>query len=194
MKIGLDFDDVTAHFMDPLLEFYNNKKSKNHQQDESKEYDFWVNWGITKEEGIRLIDEFHHTQNVETTKPIEGAIESIKKIMHNGDKLFIITARPLKFKKKIEEWILHHFEDHRIEVISIEFYNGKSATKSQICKGLSIEIMLEDSGKNAVECANEGIKVILFNKPWNQNYSHINITRVDGWQEALQQLQKYSKI
>lgn len=190
MKIGLDFDDVTAHLTEPLLEFYNKLKDKNHSKDEMKEYDIWVNWGITKEEGMNLINEFHETQKLETTKPIEYAIESIFKILHNGDKLWIITARHPKFKKKVEDWISHHIENKRIEVITTrDFRVGEHVKKYQICKELEIDIMLEDSGENALECAKAGIKVILFDNPWNQNFEHKNITRVNGWKEAIKILQ-----
>ncbi len=190
MKIGLDFDDVIAHLFEQLLEFYNSKKGKNHTLDELIEYDLWVNWNIPKEEAMELINEFHERQEVETTKPIENAIESIFKILHNGDKLWIITARHPRFKHKVEDFIEHHFRGKRIEVITTrDFKPEQHLKKFQICKELDIEIMIEDSGKNALECAKAGIKVILFDNPWNKNFEHENITRVNGWKEAIKILQ-----
>lgn len=190
MIIGLDFDDVIAHLFEKLLEFYNERKGKNHTIDEIKEYDLWINWGITKEEAMQLVNEFHEKEEPETTKPIENAIESITNLLHNGDKLYVITARNPIFKHKVENWIAHHLPNKKINVITTrDFKPNQYIRKAKICEELNVEIMLEDSGQNALECAETGIKVLLFDKPWNQNIEHENITRVNGWNEAIKLLQ-----
>lgn len=186
MNIGLDFDDTIAHFTDEFLSFYNKKNNKKHQREEFKDYNLEKALGITKEETNNLVFEFHESQEIDNVKPIEGAIESIIHMMHNGDKLYIITARPSKFKKMVEEWIKHHIKTNRIEVIySKQEYNGKIRTKGEICRFLKIKLIFEDSGENALDCAKKGIKVILFNKPWNQNFEHKNIKRVNTWKESI---------
>ena len=50
--------------------------------------------------------------------------------------------------------------------------------------------MLEDSGETTIDCANVGIKVILFDKPWNKKFKHENIIRVEGWDGASKELGK----
>lgn len=189
MRIGIDFDDVTAHLAEPILKFYNEKNNRNHSKDDLKEYDLWVNWGITKDEGMAIINEFHQKEQVSTTKPIENAIESISKLLSNGDKLWIITARNPLYKKNVENWISHHIGSKKINVITTrDFKKGENLKKSQICKELQIDLMIEDSGQNAIECAKEGIKVILFDNPWNQKFSHEKIIRLSGWKETIDYL------
>lgn len=55
---------------------------------------------------------------------------------------------------------------------------------------LGIKLILEDSGETAIECSNERIKVILFDKPWNKQFSHENIFRVKNWNEAVKKIDK----
>ena len=127
-------------------------------------------------------------------QPIEKAVESITNLIDNGDKLYIITARPAKFNKKTGDWIKYHLKTDKIEIIHAgDFHKGQGANKAQICKELGIKIILEDSGETALECAKEGIQVILFDKPWNKNYNYKNITRVNDWSQAINLLKNYSK-
>src|SRR3989338_2707948 len=194
MKIALDFDEVVAHLLEPLLKDYNKKTGKVHKIDEFESYDWWITWGITKEEAIQLIDDFHENQKIESIEPIEKAVESITNLIDNGDKLYIITARPAKFNKKTGDWIKYHLKTDKIEIIHAgDFHKGQGANKAQICKELGIKIILEDSGETALECAKEGIQVILFDKPWNKNYNYKNITRVNDWSKAINLLKNYSK-
>ena len=45
--------------------------------------------------------------------------------------------------------------------------------------------MIEDAPETALQCAESGIHVILFDMPWNQALTHKNITRIHSWKEAL---------
>lgn len=57
--------------------------------------------------------------------------------------------------------------------------------KAEICLAEGIPILIEDHKDYSLSCAEKGIKVILFDKPWNRDFEHDNITRVAGWNEAL---------
>ena len=115
MNIGLDFDDVIADYIKELFEFYNKKHNTNHKKEDSKEYAFWIQWGITKEKATKIIDEFHEKHEIELINPLEGALESITHLLNNKDKLYIITARPARFRKKTQDWISHHIKTDKIE-------------------------------------------------------------------------------
>jgi uncharacterized HAD superfamily protein len=46
--------------------------------------------------------------------------------------------------------------------------------------------MIEDNLEYAIELANNGIKVFLLDKPWNQKYNpeiHKSITKIYSWDE-----------
>jgi len=186
MKIGLDLDEVVADFMDALLKFYYYKKGRLHKKEEFLEYKWWPVWGISKEEAIALVDEFHKAHNLEDIKLAEGAIESISDLLNRSYELFIITARPVRFRNKIEEWIKHHLKTNKIKLIHAgDFHKGQAATKAEICNKEGIKLLLEDSGETALDCAEKGVSVILFDKPWNKLYNHKKIKRVKNWHEAM---------
>jgi uncharacterized HAD superfamily protein len=107
--------------------------------------------------------------------------------------IIVITSRPARFKSKTELWIKHHLGIHLEVVHSGDFHNDGRATKAQICKELKIPILLEDAPETAIECANSGINVVLFDQPWNQKVKHKNIIRVKNWLEALKQIEHFKK-
>lgn len=190
MKIGLDLDDVTVDFFQALLNYYNKKYERNDKPNDFKEFKWWPVWRISREEAIRRVDEFHETHNIKDIKPIEGAIDSVNKLIEYNE-LFIITSRPIRFKSKVESWIKHHLNKEIKVIHAGDFHKGQSATKAEICKELGIEIMIEDAGETASDCAENGTKVLLFDKSWNKKVEHKNITRVKNWKEVLKIIKNF---
>ncbi len=193
MKIGLDLDDVIADCLEAFLRWYNHKTGKNFLREQFKENDWWLVFGITGDELIKSMNnEFHEKIKIEDLKPIQGALESINYLLEKGDELFIITARPEKFKKKVEAWIKYHLKTDKIKVVHSGMYNHADS-KADVCKKLKIDVFVEDFVDTALACAEKGIKVLLFNQNWNQNLKHENIVRVRGWKELIQEVDKLRK-
>jgi len=189
MKIGIDFDDVITEFTDPLMSFYHEKYGKKVGRDEIKEWDWGLYWGIPKEEADKRVNEFHELHSIKNVNPLENAVSSLKKLIKNNE-LFIITGRPIIFKSKVESWLKHHIENELRIIHAGEWHSGQAASKSDICKELNISVLLEDAPNTAVDCANKGIRVILFDKPWNQKVKHNNVIRVKNWKNALREINK----
>ncbi|MCX6741873.1 MAG: hypothetical protein NTX24_01700 [Candidatus Pacearchaeota archaeon] len=145
--------------------------------------------GITKQEAIDIVNEFHEKSTFDDVKPLELALESINNLLEKKHELFVITARPIRLKKKVEDWINHYLKDSSIKIIhSGDFHEGQAANKADICLKLGIGLLLEDKRETVIECAEKGIKVILFDNPWNKNITNPNIFRVSGWREAMKKI------
>jgi uncharacterized HAD superfamily protein len=71
----------------------------------------------------------------------------------------------------------------------MELYMLSSHYKVEQAKELKIDVFVEDSGSNALELAENGIKVFLLNTNYNQNVQHENITRVNDWYDIYIQLE-----
>ena len=103
------------------------------------------------------------------------------------NEIIIITSRPLIFKERTEIWLKKHFPKvHYTLIHSNDFHStNKTKSKADVCKELGIKIMIEDQDRYSLECAQSGIKVVLFDKAWNQSVVHSNIFRVKTWKEAI---------
>jgi uncharacterized HAD superfamily protein len=193
MNIGIDFDDVITEFTDSLMEFYHRKYGKKVVREEIKEWDWGLYWGISREEATKRVDEFHETHSVENVNPLENALSSLKKLM-KANEIFIITGRPVRFKSKVESWLHYHLKDKLPIIHAGEWHKGQAASKAEICKELKIPILLEDAPNAAIECAKAGVRVILFDYPWNQKLKHKNVKRVKNWLEAVEEIEHFKSI
>jgi uncharacterized protein len=184
MKIGIDMDEVIANQMQKLCEFYNLKKGKLYSEKDFHTYNWWEVWGISREEAENIDKEFKNSELFNKIEPVEGAIDTIT-LLSKTNKLFIITSRPEKITEKTKEWVLRYLGGN-IDIIHSGDFWGKKKSKLEICRELGVELMIEDHIKYSKECAENGVKVILIDKPWNKDLNHDNITRVKSWKEILE--------
>jgi len=68
-----------------------------------------------------------------------------------------------------------------------------SKSKTQICKEIGAEILIDDSLNHAHDCAENGIRVLLFDLGhkygWNKSKSlPKNVNRVKNWKEIVELL------
>lgn len=192
MKIGIDLDEVTINFLDYFHDFYYKKTGKLFSKEDLIITEWREVWGLSKEEQGNFIDEFYNSEEFDNLSPVKNAIKSINSLIEKNE-IFIITSRPLKFKEKTDKWVFNNFPDAQIKIYyAKDFFKGLGKSKSQICKEIGVKIMVEDDGEYALDCASSGIKVVLFNRPWNQGISHSNIIRVDDWIDAIKVIKKIS--
>ncbi len=194
MKIGIDMDEVIVELLDSVIEYYYEKTGKRFPREDFKTYDWGEIWGITMEEAIKIAHEFHDKSTIQDEKPLDQAVESMSSLLKENDEIYVITARPIKYRKKVEDWIKHYFHDSPIQVISAGDFYGNTLTKAGICKKLGIKVILEDQNHIALDCAKNNIKVLLFDKPWNKKLEHENIIRVSGWIEAMKKIKSMKSL
>ena len=60
--------------------------------------------------------------------------------------------------------------------------------KSDVCKELGVEVMIEDSLSQAKEIAPCVRKIFLLDCPWNQGDLPMNVARVYSWDEIVEGL------
>jgi len=188
MKISIDLDEVTFNTLDALLVFYYNKTGLRFKSTDFHTYDWWKVLGGSRADMIVLYYEFYHSPFFDEMIPVKDAIQSIKTLSEGGE-AHIVTARPIDQKEKTDRSLQKHAIGHVPVAYSSDFYNeGKARTKVEICQELGIDTIIEDNGGYALSCAEVGINAILFDRPWNQDATHDNLVRVDGWKEAMQHL------
>ena len=114
--------------------------------------------------------------------------------MKQSHKLIVVTSRS-KTKSTdtiIDDtikWINNNFPNtfSRIYFAYNHFIQGEDKkTKEEICFDLNVDILIEDNLEHAKNCASKGIKVLLFDAPWNKSESlPKEITRVKSWDEII---------
>lgn len=121
LKIGIDIDEVLANHLEKLNEFYYKKTGKKYAEKDYHSYNWWEVWGITKEQAIEIDKEFKKSNLFKEILPVEGAVDSIKKLSLKND-LYIITSRSSETKELTLNWFFNHFNIHISIIHSGDFW------------------------------------------------------------------------
>lgn len=187
MKIGIDIDEIIVEFVRGYLQLYNQKYNKTLSLDEVFSYNLFEPLKISREASIELADEYYDSEGFDNILFVDGAEEGIKKLNKDYELIFV-TARPSHVKKKTEIFIKNLFPDLDSKIFYSKNIWEEGLFKSEICKTHQCDVLIEDDLKHALECAENGIKIILLDKPWNQNVEHENIIRAKNWDEILEKI------
>lgn len=191
--LAVDIDEVLAPFVEELARHHNNLHQTELELKHFFSYDFWHVWGGTRDEAIAKVRYFHDSGASSDVKPFPEALAALRQIKNQYD-LQIVTSRQLEYEELTRRWLERnfagvfsaaHFGNHYQEDITI-----KPTNKSDLCKSIGANWLVDDSLVYARECAGKGIKVLLFGDyPWNQaDELPEGVTRVKDWDEVLKVL------
>ena len=169
-EIGIDIDGCLNHYHDVLRKYI--KQSYNVDVPASEYYVVDPLKLLPQEENNfwKHFDETAIGLKMETDS---------KKIIDKLSPLFkinIVTARHYISANSTEKWL----SKYKIYYDNIYFNSGD---KLDVCNWKNIKIMIEDNPDNTMILAKNGIKVLLFDRLYNQEANHENIIRCKNWNE-----------
>lgn len=190
--VGLDFDDVIFNFNPTFYAYHNVKYGSRIERQHMTSFDMQKVLNCTLDEVRDRVFEFTLSPEHGDALPVEGAKEALAELSKKYE-LHIITARNRQANDVTFQWIEKHFPKHFQSVtITNQFFGlpGTTYTKVEIGKKIGIDVMIEDSIKNAHEIGTAHIPVILLDTPWNQGELPANVTRVYSWAEIVDAIHK----
>ncbi len=127
--------------------------------------------------------------------PMENSVAVNNASVECGDEWHSITARKfttfrnifgLIYRKMFEKWSTKNgFKFKTIQYCSEKF---SPRDKYLACKKLNVDVMIDDKPDVALYLAENGIKVLLVDNPYNQEVNHHNITRVKNWEAIKKEI------
>jgi uncharacterized HAD superfamily protein len=173
MLIGVDVDDILVEYVHAFLEFYNERNKTHLSYEEFNN----INLSVDKD------NSFFRSSYFKEMEICKGAKEAIKKIAEKHN-LFIVTSRQIEWRDATDKMIQENFPGCFKGIFYAgDIHKGEGKKKADIYEGM--EVVIEDNKGHALECAKNGIKVFLIDKPWNKDMEHKNITRVWNWKEII---------
>ena len=189
MRIAVDIDEVLFEFTKGFLKIAEDKGYGKKEYGEVLTYNLWEVFGISKDEALKISEDFYNSINFERACVVVGAKEGVEKLKGRGYELFFLTNRPISWKEKTVSFLKNNFgvnEDSVFFAGDFHLENGKG--KAEICHDLGVKIIIEDHNDYVIEYARQGIKVFLIDKPWNGGVKHENIVRCFGWGDVIGKL------
>ncbi len=200
MKIGVDLDDVIAICAVPYLKRF-AEEYKVELPDEHE-----IGWHLLREMDERVPpherDRFRMRLYGGTffseLDIYEEAPVVLEKLVQKGHEIFFITARNEARRMVTETWLREkrildyakavHLKPHgefRPDYPRGRYDPESSAQyKARLAEELGLDVFCEDDVIIAKTLAQIGIRVLLFDQPWNREIAHERITRVSGWPEV----------
>ncbi|CAO2823107.1 unnamed protein product [Amaranthus hypochondriacus] len=195
--VAVDVDEVLGNFVSALNRFIADRYSSVHSVSEYHIYEFYKIWECSRDEADIRVHEFFKTSYFKNgIYPIPGAQKALSKLSRFCS-LSVVTSRQNVIKDHTIEWLNKHYpgmfdEIHFGNHFSLE---GISKPKSEICRSLGAKVLIDDNPRYAFECAEVGIRVLLFDYqnsyPWcktGSNNQHPLVTKVHDWEEVERQL------
>ncbi|KAF7837604.1 uncharacterized protein G2W53_006086 [Senna tora] len=208
LTVAVDVDEVLGNFVSALNRFIADHYSSNYSVSEYHVYEFFKIWNCSRDEeclmalGIPLkadirVHEFFKTPYFKTgIHPLPGAQTALQKLSRFCN-LSVVTSRQNVIKDHTIEWLEKNYPGLFQEIHFGNHFalDGVSRPKSEICRSLGAKVLIDDNPRYAMECAEVGIRVLLFDfensYPWCKIESveqHPLVTKVKNWEEVEQQL------
>jgi len=175
LTIYLDLDEVICKLLDKLCRIYNYKYDKNLKPNDIKTYSLSQYIG---EKGIEILKQPGFFRMLE---PIEGAIETIKKLVNDGNEMFIISS-PMNEYSVFEKylWIRKHLPFFDIK--NLILVGNKGDLLSRIGDGIDSGILFDDCPEYISKF--NGVSVVM-DRAYNRELV-VGVDcdyRVSGWDE-----------
>ena len=200
MRIGVDLDDVIAVCAVPYL----RKFAQEYRVELPDEKE--IGWHLLRDMDERVSEAERDRFRI---KLYDGTFFSeldiyedcpmvLERLVQEGHEIYFITARAERRRMVTETWlrekrILDYAKAVHLKPMG-EFRpdqprgrydpEGSAAYKVRLAQELRIDVFCEDDTIISETLAEAGIRVVLFDHPWNRDVAHERITRVNGWAEA----------
>lgn len=202
MKLGVDLDDVVAECAIPYLRQF--------AQEFNVELPPEPGWHTLAEIDAVSPEDKDRFRRAIYESPFFGELEIyedcpavLEQIVAAGHELYFITARAERRRVITETWlrekgILEHARAVHLRPLG-DFdptaaprgrydAEGSARYKVRLAEELGLETFCEDDRTISVRLAEAGVRVLLFDHPWNRDIAHANIERVAGWPEVAAKL------
>lgn len=200
MKIGVDLDDVIAICAVPYLRRF-AQEFKVELPDEKE-----IGWHLLREMDahvsaeerdrfrIKLYDGTFFTQ----LEMYQDCPVVLERLVQKGHEIFFITARAERRRMVTETWLrekrildyakavhLKPYGEFRPDVPRGRYdAEGSAQYKTRLAQELGLDVFCEDDVIISQSLADAGVRVLLFDHPWNRDVAHERIMRVGGWSEV----------
>ncbi len=206
--VAVDVDEVLGRFLESLNVYIMEEfPQRTFAVNDYFVYEFARVWNVSPAESNRIVHEFFETRHFADIAPIPGALESLERMKRSLNvRLNVVTSRQHVIKEPTIDWLEEHYGGVFDDVCFGNHFSmsGASKKKSELCREIGAGVLIDDNLTYAIECAEAGIEVLLFDweggYPWSNQESAANadahplVTRVRSWDEVEDVLGAMTKV
>jgi len=145
-------------------------------------------FNISETESKKMVNEFYFSKDFKEMKPFPESQVYLRHLRNCGYDLYCVTGRQSLARDVTEEWISEYFPNVFRDLILTNSYTPREVKKSEVCKSLAVDMIIDDIYETCMECIDDRIHPIHFigdpvypwctpnewsEKNWNTTYENI---------------------
>lgn len=176
-KVGIDIDGCLSDFQ---LEIQRVLK-RDYGIILPPNEDDWISYIARVSPDIETFWEKYNGEIEETMPAEKDAVDVLNALKDIGCSRNIITARTYKAAKVTEDWL-------KRQNLNYDNIYWSCDTKLYACQWVGVDCMIEDNPCNAKLLADNGVKVLLFEREYNKKLYHYNIKHCSSWKKVYDEI------
>ena len=185
MRIGIDIDDVLADSLPEFVGAFNRRFGLQVSVSEAGWEIFRRHPEISSEEIRAFFAELYQADFFGSRPLLPGAREGVAQLYREGHRLFIITGRLHQDRHVTDRWLLQTGLSSFFQEIICRDGAHAPLHKYRATERLRLDVLLEDEYEVALAAAELPVRVLLFDRPWNQGPLPSRILRIRSWPEVF---------
>ncbi|MDO4488132.1 MAG: hypothetical protein Q4B67_03485 [Eubacteriales bacterium] len=181
LTILVDMDDTIENLLDRWLDLLNERYGLDKKRDDITDWAMGQFFpGIPEEELLNVEQEKGFWDEV---KPIEGAVEGLKKLIDDGHEVYIVTNASYQgLRERMDNCLFKYFP-------YLKWKNVIVTTNKHLIKG---DVLIDDALHNH---AGGEYKHILMDAPYNRSFDAeaAGYVRVHNWSEILDEIDRLAR-
>lgn len=174
LRIGIDIDGTVCDNNQRFLDIMNKATNKNLTLDDQYTFSLEELYGVSRE-FVRSVYTAEADYVFGTAPALEGAVDVITRLRHEGAEVLFVTARDPRFFDVTVRWL--RSVNMPYDRIVLEPRKEKAVIKYEI------DVFVDDCWANAEAVALAGVDSIVFDAPHNRHYDHPRVYRLCNWRE-----------
>ena len=159
--IAVDIDEVLVPFLPELSKYHQGKVKRTLKLPLRYPYHYAPLFKISEKESSKLVKEFYNSEEHSKIEPIYGATNAIGHLAKDNI-LIAVTGRQSYSRDATEALLTKHFGGNITDIIYCNHFTAFSQSKSEVCRKLGAEYLIDDSMHSCVECMNQDVPAINF--------------------------------
>jgi len=191
MRLYVDFDDVLCETARALSELARALFGRDVPYDLIRAFDLQVAFDLDRRQYDALMAAAHLPDFLRTLAPTPGGVEGLRAWLRDGHDVVVVTGRPAAAHASSRAWLAQHGLD-AIPLLHVDKYNRHTSSAPDAPPTLTLADLRREHFDVAIDDAPRALdallarptgKTIVFDRPWNREYSAVCLTRCANWQE-----------
>lgn len=174
LRVAIDIDEVLGRFLFALNHFCKERYAMEYDVPDYFVYEFAKIWGCSQDMSNHIVHEFFESPQFRGGIPVMPGSQETLHALSSWCDLVVVTSRQHVIREPTLEWLGEHFPDlfQSVHFGNHFAMNGESKKKSDICRDINVDVLVDDNPKYAIECASAGVHVVLYDwqcaYPWSK--------------------------